>query len=284
MRLDLLIRIGLLGSLLGVAGPPALADNGRTIRLNVEIANTGPSSLDAGAISIALPLCAQSVQCVRDDRQAPLTCELTTSTWSPDAPAVRLLTPLRPYERMAATIAASCPQADVTTGTPESALGASPGIAPEDPAIIAVADVFDARASAAERVATLMAIVPERIRYTGYRARTLSASDALHQGVGDCTEYALLLAALSRAQGIPAHLVAGYVLDAGALAVDPAAYHNWVEFHDGERWQVADPLYGVIGAGAEGYVAFFRFGAADALDDGHRRFSVTEPGIQVRLR
>lgn len=58
-------------------------------------------------------------------------------------------------------------------------------------------------------------------------------------GTGDCTEHALLLAALARSVGRPARVVEGLVLawedgEVGAFG------HAWAEIHDGTRWRRAD--------------------------------------------
>jgi hypothetical protein len=56
---------------------------------------------------------------------------------------------------------------------------------------------------------------------------------------GDCTEHAVLLAALARSRKIPARVVTGLVLvDAGGKT--EAMGHAWVEWHDGKRWNLAD--------------------------------------------
>ncbi len=60
---------------------------------------------------------------------------------------------------------------------------------------------------------------------------------------GDCSEHAVLLAALLRAFGQPARVVHG-------LAIVPmfgkvqAFGHAWVEVHQGKQWQVADAALG----------------------------------------
>jgi transglutaminase-like putative cysteine protease len=56
---------------------------------------------------------------------------------------------------------------------------------------------------------------------------------------GDCTEHAVLLAALARMRGIPARIAVGAAL----VPVEDryAAFgHAWVELREGDRWVVAD--------------------------------------------
>jgi len=56
---------------------------------------------------------------------------------------------------------------------------------------------------------------------------------------GDCTEHAVLLAALARSVGRPARVVIGAALvtEGGRFAT---LGHAWAELYEGERWQVAD--------------------------------------------
>ena len=56
---------------------------------------------------------------------------------------------------------------------------------------------------------------------------------------GDCTEHAVLTAALARSVGIPARVTLGVLIAARAGGVE-AFGHAWAELYDGEQWQVAD--------------------------------------------
>lgn len=56
---------------------------------------------------------------------------------------------------------------------------------------------------------------------------------------GDCTEHAVLLAALARARKIPARVVTGLALIEVSGKVS-AFGHAWVEWHDGKTWIPAD--------------------------------------------
>lgn len=65
------------------------------------------------------------------------------------------------------------------------------------------------------------------------------ASKVAASGEGDCTEHAVLLAALARANAYPARIAFGNLIieaDSGLYAFG----HAWTEIHDGERWQVRD--------------------------------------------
>jgi len=67
------------------------------------------------------------------------------------------------------------------------------------------------------------------------------ALTALHTGSGDCTEFAVLLAALARAQGIPTRVVAGLAYsDRFSGKKDVFSPHAWVQAWDGARWRSYD--------------------------------------------
>ena len=64
-----------------------------------------------------------------------------------------------------------------------------------------------------------------------------SATEVLRTRRGDCNEHAVLVAALARAVGIPARVVAGLVLTEGGLA-----WHAWNELWVG-GWVSADAVF-----------------------------------------
>lgn len=82
--------------------------------------------------------------------------------------------------------------------------------------------------------------------YSGYR----SAREALQRREGDCTEYALLLAAAARSRAIPTRVVGGMAYGSRfvgrAHALGP---HMWVQAWNGERWVSYDAGLGEFDAG-----------------------------------
>lgn len=65
------------------------------------------------------------------------------------------------------------------------------------------------------------------------------ASKVAETGQGDCTEHAVLLAALARANGLYARVVFGTLIMESDT--DLSAYgHAWTEIHDGDQWQIVD--------------------------------------------
>lgn len=81
--------------------------------------------------------------------------------------------------------------------------------------------------------------VRANMRYAGYLAEDLGALLGLRTLRGDCTEYADLVVALARANGLPARMVGGYVTDRD-VTPRPQDYHNWAEIHLAGQWRVVD--------------------------------------------
>jgi hypothetical protein len=65
------------------------------------------------------------------------------------------------------------------------------------------------------------------------------ASRVARSGTGDCTEHAVLLAALARAVGLPARVATGIAIVRVAGAAQGFG-HAWTEIHDGSRWVPVD--------------------------------------------
>ncbi len=77
---------------------------------------------------------------------------------------------------------------------------------------------------------------------------------ALHNKSGDCTEFMDLFVALSRANGIPARGLGGYVVTENAI-VKAADYHNWAEFYLDGAWRLVDAQKSVLMQRPSQYVA-----------------------------
>ena len=74
-----------------------------------------------------------------------------------------------------------------------------------------------------------------------------SASDVVRSAEGDCTEHAVLLAALCRARAIPARVAMGLVYYAPSQGF---AYHMWNEVWVNDQWIPMDATLGRGGIGA----------------------------------
>lgn len=85
----------------------------------------------------------------------------------------------------------------------------------------------------------------ERIRRPGFSQAFDTAGQVMESGEGDCTEHAVLLAALARARGIPARVAIGLVYQNRAFL-----YHMWTEMYVEGRWIALDATLAQGGIGA----------------------------------
>lgn len=85
----------------------------------------------------------------------------------------------------------------------------------------------------------------DTITRSGYTQAFATAADVIDTGEGDCTEHAVLLAALCRARKIPARVAIGLVY------IDQAFYyHMWTEVYVRGRWTPLDATRPHGGTGA----------------------------------
>src|SRR5262249_44857167 len=83
------------------------------------------------------------------------------------------------------------------------------------------------------------------VDYLGYA----SAREALLTRSGDCTEFAVVLAAAARARGIPTRVVAGLAYaDRFSGKKDVFSPHTWVQSWTGSRWVSFDAGLGAFDA------------------------------------
>ena len=99
-----------------------------------------------------------------------------------------------------------------------------------------------------------------------------TAAEVAESREGDCTEHAVLLAALARACGIPSRVAIGlvYVESAGGFG-----YHMWTEMHLGGTWVPLDAIMGQGGIGAA------HLKLTDSSLDGASAYSSFLPVAQV---
>ncbi|MEO0422688.1 MAG: transglutaminase domain-containing protein [Pseudomonadota bacterium] len=108
-----------------------------------------------------------------------------------------------------------------------------PELAPLD----AQAKDLDPASDAPPATADLARLVFEALPEKTYARSFDLASQAVRAGAGDCTEHSVLLAALSRAQGLPARVVFGALIVAEANA---AYGHAWNEVFVDGAWRLVD--------------------------------------------
>jgi hypothetical protein len=85
----------------------------------------------------------------------------------------------------------------------------------------------------------------ERIRRPGFSQAFDTAADVMQSGEGDCTEHAVLLAALARARGIPARVAIGLIYSNRSFL-----YHMWTEVYIDGQWIPLDATLAQGGIGA----------------------------------
>lgn len=117
----------------------------------------------------------------------------------------------------------------------------------DDPAVRELAQQVAATETDAWKIGcALEAHVKSRITQKDFTQAFATAAEVAQSLQGDCTEHAVLLAALLRARRIPARVAIGLVnTDAGRAF----AYHMWTEAWIAERWI---PLDATIGRGGIG--------------------------------
>lgn len=109
-----------------------------------------------------------------------------------------------------------------------------------------------------ERVEKIDSFVSQTLTYDYEQAESVQSGyipaldQVLEREKGICLDFAALMAAMVRSQGIPCRLVVG---DAGSV------YHAWTEVWDGEGWVRYDPTFAASGKDADGvkYVPKFYY-------------------------
>lgn len=109
----------------------------------------------------------------------------------------------------------------------------------DQPAVIALRAGIERAAGPSPSADDLAAFVDGWIERKGWGRLLDPASTVAVRREGDCTEHAVLLAAVARLFGRPSRVVVGLALaqvDGRTLALG----HAWAELHDGGRWVPAD--------------------------------------------
>jgi transglutaminase-like putative cysteine protease len=109
----------------------------------------------------------------------------------------------------------------------------------DQPPVPALRAELERAAGPSPSVEDLTAFVDGWIVKKGWGRLLDTASTVATRREGDCTEHAVLLAALARLEGRPSRVVLGVALvevDGKVLALG----HAWAELHEGGRWIAAD--------------------------------------------
>jgi transglutaminase-like putative cysteine protease len=124
----------------------------------------------------------------------------------------------------------------------EAYLRATPQLQSKDPDIVATSrQVVGTEREAWKAAVALERWVHENVRDKNLETAFATAREVMQNREGDCTEHAVLLAALLRAAGIPSRLTAGLVYHRGSFVG-----HMWTEVYVGEWY----PLDATLGKGA----------------------------------
>jgi transglutaminase-like putative cysteine protease len=127
-----------------------------------------------------------------------------------------------------------------------------------NPQIIDLARVLAAgKTSACQKVRSFYEYIGDHLFYT-YNAKNWGAQATLGKMGADCTEYAALLVALSRAQGIPARYFEGLRYFEGAGENGSRIEHAWPDvYFPGIGWVALDPTLGRFPLKRDDYFAHY---------------------------
>ena len=158
-------------------------------------------------------------------------------------------------------IAAACGTKTEPVATPATVPRTTPAAGPNDLAIAhgtspgelarkAVGRTKDA----AEAVSKIEAFVADYVDDKNLSVGYASAVEVAESRQGDCTEHAVLTAALCRAVGIPAQVVTGLAyVDEWQTVQNGFGGHAWTQAYVGEKWVGLDAAF--KGTGRGGYDA-----------------------------
>jgi transglutaminase-like putative cysteine protease len=142
-------------------------------------------------------------------------------------------------------------------------LAPNPFVQSDDPRIAEVAGriaPLSAGSGPAERWQAAKALerwVYDHVAEKNLHTAFASAAEVFEERAGDCTEHAVLLAALTRAAGVPSRLVAGLLYSRGSFVG-----HMWTEVYCGDGWYPLDAVQGLGGVGPD-HVALAHASLAD---------------------
>jgi transglutaminase-like putative cysteine protease len=156
---------------------------------------------------------------------------------------------LEPHDRLVVTAVSEVmtPDAFVDAQRPPSPLERHDFLMPTDYAPLSdrvrAFTAGDGAAGAAERACELMGAIKRELTYEpGATDVKTRADEALELGRGVCQDFAHILLAACRIEGIPARYVSGYLHDPGFAG--NAASHAWVDAWDDEHgWVSLDPTH-----------------------------------------
>jgi hypothetical protein len=122
----------------------------------------------------------------------------------------------------------------------------------DDPAVRAMAEeAIRGKTDAWSKAVALEGHAHDAIREVSFSYALASAAEVAKTREGDCTEYAVLLAAMARAAGLPSRVAIGLVyLDRDDEPRHAFGLHMWTEIYVKDRWIPMDATLGRGGIGA----------------------------------
>lgn len=261
----------------------------RTIQLGFEITNTSRRLLKGIEIGVSLPVREAAGQYCCVNLNSSLPGEIVGDTHGNQALLVRIahLAPHATKTLSIRVVVATAP-AEASSPQPNDVLWlrSEAFIEADHPRILELAQVLDVSLPHAP-IVTARRIhdwVASHIRYEGYRSQARGALYALEKKQGDCTEYTQLVVALARASGIPARVMAGYVIERDGL-VPAEAYHNWAEVYVDGAWRIIDAQRQQFDTGYGQYIATSIVGVESAIaPDNAQRFWASEEAIRLKMQ
>jgi len=174
-----------------------------------------------------------------ETRYGTIRYRLTHTRGSVDA--LRFLPPARAIARDPESITLEVTDAEAARAndppTP-ACLASTALLQANDPSLLAVARRESGAGDALTRATRLCRYVARHIKRKDLAIGFGSALSTLESGEGDCTEHAVLLAALCRAVGLPSRLKAGLLALGSSMG-----YHLWTEVWDGSAWVGLDATF-----------------------------------------
>lgn len=158
---------------------------------------------------------------------------------------------------------------------PAACLAASQLIQKDDPLIESLSQHAAGAETDPGRIAGLLeSFVQSHVQEKNFSSALASATEVARSQEGDCTEHAVLLAAMLRNRGIPARIVAGlvYVHSQGGFGG-----HMWTEAYIDGHWVPLDATLG-LGGTAGGHI---RLSTADFADGGATPATAFRPLLRV---
>ena len=206
-----------------------------TIRVDKQIAlGQRPENLDLGAASIVEiePPLPSPQKTTRVKYRASLASENPSLVF-----AQRPYQQLEPIDERSAyiTVTAVNPEQPLAEETEPQDSDRQPSalIQADDPSIVALASEVPDADNSSEQSLAIATFVYQFIHEKNFSTTFASAADVAQSRTGDCTEHAVLVAALCRARGIPARVVVGLVY---VPSKNGFGFHMWNEAWTDAGW------------------------------------------------